>query len=142
MKRTIRNRRLTPEEAAKYNALREQIEREKPEITMRIRQRIASLRKWTEPSQKAKLAPPGCRLLNPSPHEWHDVATPGQDELLSRGQAERGEFSGMLTLPRTQNTPQRHGPGGRPRVGLASSRSVPQWDCPLRMVGMLRRPPH
>lgn len=45
MKRTIRNRRLTPEEAARYNALREQIEREKPEITIRIRQRMAKRRR-------------------------------------------------------------------------------------------------
>lgn len=45
VKRTIRNRRLTPEEAAGYNALRKQIEREKPEINRRIRQRMAQRRR-------------------------------------------------------------------------------------------------
>ena len=39
MKRITRDRRLTPEEAAKYEAIREEIEREKPEIDSRIRER-------------------------------------------------------------------------------------------------------
>lgn len=45
MKRNItsktRDRYLTPEEAAKYRAIREQIEREKPEINARIRADLA-----------------------------------------------------------------------------------------------------
>jgi ribosome-binding protein aMBF1 (putative translation factor) len=45
MKRVIRNRRLTPEEADKYNAIREEIEREKPEINARIRARLAEKRR-------------------------------------------------------------------------------------------------
>lgn len=45
MKRIIRDRKLTPEEAAKYNAIREQVEREKPEITARIRDRVAAARR-------------------------------------------------------------------------------------------------
>ncbi len=45
MKRTNRDRRLTPEEAAKYNAIRDEIEAEKPEINARIRQRMAEKRK-------------------------------------------------------------------------------------------------
>jgi ribosome-binding protein aMBF1 (putative translation factor) len=45
MKRTTRNRRLTPEEAAKYRAVREQIEQEKPQINARIRARMARERK-------------------------------------------------------------------------------------------------
>ena len=45
MKRTTRNRRLTAEEAAKYRAVREQIEQEKPEINARIRARMARERK-------------------------------------------------------------------------------------------------
>ncbi len=44
MKRVIRNRHLTPEEAAKYDAIREQIEQEKPEINARIRKRMAAKR--------------------------------------------------------------------------------------------------
>ena len=45
MKRITRDRHLTPEEAAKYNAIREEIEQEKPEIDARIRKRMAGKRK-------------------------------------------------------------------------------------------------
>lgn len=44
MKRITRDRRLTPEEAAKYDAIREEIEREKPEIDARIRKQMAAKR--------------------------------------------------------------------------------------------------
>lgn len=44
MKRIIRDRMLTPEEAAKYRAIREAIEQEKPEINARIRARLAAKR--------------------------------------------------------------------------------------------------
>ncbi len=49
MKRIARDRRLTPEEAAKYAAIREEIEQEKPEINARIRKRMASKRKAEVP---------------------------------------------------------------------------------------------
>ena len=45
MKRTVRDRHLTADEAAKYDAIREQIEREKPEINTRIRAQLAARRK-------------------------------------------------------------------------------------------------
>ena len=45
MKRVTRNRRLTPEEAAKYKVVRDQIEQEKPEINARIRARMAETRR-------------------------------------------------------------------------------------------------
>ena len=45
MKRINRDRRLTSEEATKYNAIREEIEAEKPEINARIRRRVADKRK-------------------------------------------------------------------------------------------------
>jgi len=45
MKRITRDRQLTAEEAAKYNAIREEIDREKPEINARIRKRMAAKRK-------------------------------------------------------------------------------------------------
>jgi DNA-binding XRE family transcriptional regulator len=44
MKRIHRDRRLTPKEAAKYNAIRNEIEAEKPEINNRIRRRMAEQR--------------------------------------------------------------------------------------------------
>jgi hypothetical protein len=44
-----RDRYLTPEEAAKYRAIREQIEREKPEINARIRTELESRMKRTSP---------------------------------------------------------------------------------------------
>lgn len=45
MKRIIRDRHLTPDEAAKYNAVRKEIEAEKPELNARIRKRMAQKRK-------------------------------------------------------------------------------------------------
>ncbi len=45
MKRITRGRRLTPAEAAKYDALRKQIDLEKPQIIARIRGRMAAMRK-------------------------------------------------------------------------------------------------
>jgi hypothetical protein len=44
MKHIIRDRRLTAEEAAKHDAIREQIEQEKPEINARIRAPLAARR--------------------------------------------------------------------------------------------------
>ena len=45
MRRVTRDRRLTPEEAAKYKAVRDQIEQEKPEINAHIRARMAETRR-------------------------------------------------------------------------------------------------
>ena len=43
MKRITRDRRLTPEEAAKYKAVREQVAAELPELVERHHERMASL---------------------------------------------------------------------------------------------------
>ena len=43
IKQTTRDRRLTPEEVAKYRKIREQIEQEKPEINSRIRAHMAEV---------------------------------------------------------------------------------------------------
>jgi DNA-binding XRE family transcriptional regulator len=43
MKRITRNRRLTPEEAARYKAVREQIAEELPELVARHHERMAAL---------------------------------------------------------------------------------------------------
>jgi uncharacterized protein DUF1844 len=43
MKRVTRNRRLTPEEAARYRAIREQVSKELPELIARHDKRMASL---------------------------------------------------------------------------------------------------
>jgi DNA-binding XRE family transcriptional regulator len=43
MKRISRNRRLTPEEAAKYKAVREQIAEELPDLIARHQKRLAAL---------------------------------------------------------------------------------------------------
>ena len=43
MKRITRDRRLTPEEATKYKALREQVAQELPELIARHQERMASL---------------------------------------------------------------------------------------------------
>ena len=46
MRRIVRSRRLTPKEAAKYKALREQITEELPELTLRHQERLAVLDQW------------------------------------------------------------------------------------------------
>jgi len=43
MKRIIRNRRLTPEEAANYTAIREQVAAELPDLIARHHERMATL---------------------------------------------------------------------------------------------------
>jgi ribosome-binding protein aMBF1 (putative translation factor) len=43
MKRITRNRRLTPEEAAKYKAIREQVAEELPDLIARHQERMAAL---------------------------------------------------------------------------------------------------
>ena len=43
MKRITRDRRLTPEEAAKYQAIRKQIGEELPDLTVRHHERMATL---------------------------------------------------------------------------------------------------
>ena len=48
MKRITRNRRLTPEEAAKYNAIREQVAEELPDLVARHHERMASLDRLQE----------------------------------------------------------------------------------------------
>ena len=53
MKRISRDRHVTPEEAAKYNAIRKEIDTEKPEIDARIRKRMATKRK-AEASQSGE----------------------------------------------------------------------------------------
>ena len=45
MKRVTRDRRLTPEEAAEYRAIRKEIDEEKLEISARIRKHVAARRK-------------------------------------------------------------------------------------------------
>ena len=45
MKRVTRDNHLTSEEAAKYNAIRAEIDAEKPEINARIQKRMAAKRK-------------------------------------------------------------------------------------------------
>jgi DNA-binding XRE family transcriptional regulator len=43
MKRITRGRRLTPEEAAKYKAVREQVAKELPDLVVRHQERMAAL---------------------------------------------------------------------------------------------------
>jgi DNA-binding XRE family transcriptional regulator len=56
MKRTVRNRRLTAEEVAKYQKIREQVAQELPEIFERIRQRMAALDELQELLRQLKAA--------------------------------------------------------------------------------------
>ena len=56
MKRIIRHRRLTPEEAAKYKALREQVAEELPDLIARHHERMATLDQLEELLRQLKAA--------------------------------------------------------------------------------------
>jgi DNA-binding XRE family transcriptional regulator len=56
MKRIIRNRRLTPEETAKYKAIREQVAEELPDLIARHHQRMATLEQLQELLAQLKAA--------------------------------------------------------------------------------------
>ncbi len=56
MKRITRNRQLTPEEAAKYQAIREQVAEELPDLVARHQERMATLDQLQELLQQLKAA--------------------------------------------------------------------------------------
>jgi DNA-binding XRE family transcriptional regulator len=56
VKRIIRDRRLTPEEAAKYNAIREQVAEELPDLIARHQERMAATDPWQEVLKQLKAA--------------------------------------------------------------------------------------
>ena len=56
MRRITRNRRLTPQEAAKYKAIREQVAEELPDLVARHHQRMASLDQLQELLTQLKAA--------------------------------------------------------------------------------------
>jgi DNA-binding XRE family transcriptional regulator len=56
MKRITRNRRLTPEEAAKYKAVREQVAEELPNLIARHHERMGALDKLQELLMQLKAA--------------------------------------------------------------------------------------
>jgi DNA-binding XRE family transcriptional regulator len=56
MKRITRNRRLTTEEAATYQAVREQVEEELPELIARHHERMATLDRMQELLKQLKAA--------------------------------------------------------------------------------------
>jgi len=56
MKRITRNVRLTPEEAAKYTAIRQQVAEELPDLTVRHHERMATLDQLQELLRQLKAA--------------------------------------------------------------------------------------
>ena len=56
MQRIVRDRRLTPEEAAKYRNIRKEIAEELPELTSRHRERLAAFNQLTELLKQLKAA--------------------------------------------------------------------------------------
>ena len=56
MKRITRDRRLTPEEAVKYKAVREQVAAELPELTARHHERVAALDRLDDLLQQLRAA--------------------------------------------------------------------------------------
>jgi DNA-binding XRE family transcriptional regulator len=56
MKRILRNRKLTPDEAAKYKAIREKVAGELPDLIARHHDRMAALDQWQELLKQLKAA--------------------------------------------------------------------------------------
>lgn len=56
MKRILRNRRLTPEEAAKYKAVREQVAQELPDLIARHQARLEQLQELLQQLKAAREA--------------------------------------------------------------------------------------
>jgi DNA-binding XRE family transcriptional regulator len=56
MKRITRNRRLTPEEAAKYETIRQQVAEELPDLVARHHERLATLDQLQELLRQLKAA--------------------------------------------------------------------------------------
>ena len=56
IRRTVRNRRLTPEEAAKYRKIREQVAEELPDLIARHDQRVTALDQQAELVKQLKTA--------------------------------------------------------------------------------------
>jgi ribosome-binding protein aMBF1 (putative translation factor) len=56
MKRIIRDRRLTPEEAAKYKTIRKQVQEELPDLVARHHERMAALDQLDELLRQLKAA--------------------------------------------------------------------------------------
>ena len=56
MRRTVRDRRLTPKEAAKYRKIREQIAEELPDLIARHHQRVTALDQQAELVKQLKAA--------------------------------------------------------------------------------------
>jgi DNA-binding XRE family transcriptional regulator len=56
MKRIVRNRRLTADEAAKYNKIREQIAQELPDLVARHEERMATFNQLNELFKQLKAA--------------------------------------------------------------------------------------
>src|SRR5262249_20093291 len=74
MKRVIRDRRLTPEEAARYKAVREQVAEELPDLIARHHERMATLDQLHDLFMQLKSSSPG---------EFHPRALTEPDGSLS-----------------------------------------------------------
>ncbi len=90
MKRITRDRKLTQEEAEKYNAIRAEVEAEKPEINARIRQRLAS-------NRNAKAAATSSRTLGQRIRAAREALGQSQVHLAAAAGISQGYLSQLET---------------------------------------------
>ena len=90
MKRIVRDRHLTAEEAAKYNAIREEIDEEKPEINSRIRKRMAA-------KLKAEAGQPDVQTLGQTIRAAREALGESQVNLAAAAGISQGYLSQLET---------------------------------------------
>ncbi len=90
MKRVMRGRNLTPDEAAKYDKIREEIRQEQPEIDARIRKQIATKR-------EAAVGPSGERTLGQRIRAAREALGESQVSLAASAGISQGYLSQLET---------------------------------------------
>ena len=89
MKRITRDRRLTADEAAKYDAIREQAEGDKPEVKARIRKRLAE--------QKGQASQSGEQTLGQRIRAAREALGESQVQLAAAAGISQGYLSQLET---------------------------------------------
>ena len=127
MKRTVRDRPLTPEEAAKYKAIREKVAAELPELVARHEERTASLDRLDEVVRqlKATREAKGLSLADMTERTGMDGAS-----TLETGQAGRRHTVVDGSIRRPIHPPPR-------TISVPSGHCCRGWNPVMRTVGSM-----
>jgi superfamily II DNA or RNA helicase len=102
MKRIIRDRRLTPEEAAKYNKIREQVAQELPDLISRHDERMAAQERRSIPSVSVKYAHNGSstksNALGMRPMQERAYQKRGEQYLLIKSPPASGKSRALMFI--------------------------------------------